>query len=115
MKSRIWFSFFWLLLIVSGSSPSAADDELFPPAEYIQTKLQQNDIVFLGTRHKQPDVLAFIAEIIPNLQKLGVTYIAVEVPSDQQDKIDTFMKIGEGLDTVEFHVQICGAMERYKQ
>ena len=85
---------------------TAADYELFPPAEYIYAKLLQNDIVFLGTRHKQPDVLAFIAELIPNLKELGVTHIAVEIPSDQQDNLDTFMKTGKGLDTVEFHVQI---------
>ena len=85
---------------------SNADDELFPPAEYIKAKLQQNDIVFLGTRHKQPEILKFIAKLIPKLKELGVTHLGVEVPSDQQEKLDTFMRTGEGLENVKFHPQI---------
>jgi uncharacterized iron-regulated protein len=95
-----------LLIIISSPSLLIAAEELFPPAEYIQTKLQQNDIVFLGTRHKLPEILAFIAELIPKLKEQGVTHIGVEIPSDQQDKLETFMKTGKVLDTIEFHVQI---------
>ena len=39
----------------------AESDSLFPPENYIQSKLQQNDIVFLGTTHKKPEILSFIA------------------------------------------------------
>jgi hypothetical protein len=84
----------------------AADNELFPPAEYIQSRLQQNDIVFLGTKHKQPEILSFIGELIPSLKGLGVTHIGLEIPSDQQKKIDTFMKTGNDLNIIRFHVQI---------
>jgi hypothetical protein len=50
---------------------SAASDDLFPPANYLRTKLQQNDIVFLGTKHKRPEILGFIAGLISSLKGLG--------------------------------------------
>ena len=85
---------------------SAASDVLFPPADYLHSKLQKNDIVFLGTTHKKPEILEFIAELIPSLKGLGVTHIGLEIPSDQQEKIDTFMPTGKGLDAIQFHPQI---------
>ena len=36
----------------------------------------------------------------------GVTHLGVEIPSDQQARIDIFMKTGNGLDDVQFHVQV---------
>ena len=95
-----------VILVTLSPALCAADDKLFPPAEYIQSKLQQSDIVFLGTRHKQPEILAFIAELIPKLKDNGVTQLGVEIPSDQQDQIDIFMKTGNGLDDVQFHAQV---------
>jgi hypothetical protein len=85
---------------------SAAGDELFPPAEYIQSRLQQNDMVFLGTKHKQPEILRFVAELIPTPRKQGVSHIGLEIPSDQQDKIDAFMQTDDDLDKIQFHPQI---------
>lgn len=75
---------------------------------YIQTKIQENDVVLLGTRHKQPEILAFITELIPKLKDNGVTHLGVEIPSDQQDPIDIFMKTGNGLDEVQFHAWMIG-------
>ena len=85
---------------------STASDNLFPPADYIHSKLKQNDIVFLGTTHKKPVILKFIAELIPTLEKYGVLHVGLEIPSDQQERIDVFMKTGEGLDDIKFHTQI---------
>jgi hypothetical protein len=99
----------WFIIIVAILFPptfSAADDNLFPPAEYIHSKLQQNDIVFLGTTHKKPEILGFIAELIPTLEKSGVSHVGLEIPSDQQEKIDVFMKTGVGLDDIKLHTQI---------
>ncbi len=84
----------------------AGDDRLYPPSDYIHTKLQQNDIVFLGTRHKQPQILTFIAELIPSLKGRGVTHIGMEIRSDQQEMIDTFMETGKGLENIQFHIQV---------
>ena len=99
----------WLIITVAILFPpaiSAAGDELFPPADYLHSKLQQNDIVFLGTTHKKPEILGFIAELIPTLEKYGVSHVGLEIPSDQQEKIDVFMKTGEGLDDIKLHTQI---------
>jgi len=85
---------------------AAADDVLFPPADYIHSKLQQNDIVFLGTTHKKPEILGFIAALIPTLGKYRVSHVGLEIPSDQQEKIDVFMKTGNGLDDIKLHNQI---------
>jgi uncharacterized iron-regulated protein len=98
---------FALTLLLSTSAVCAlASDNLFPPAEYIQSRLQQNDIVFLGTKHKQPEILRFVAELIPTLRKQGVSHIGLEIPSDQQEKIDAFMQTGDDLDKIQFHPQI---------
>jgi len=91
----------------------AAGDVLFPPADYIHSKLQQNDIVFLGTTHKKPEILNFIAELIPTLEKSGVSHVGLEIPSDQQEKIDVFMKTGDGLDDIDLHAQIDS--QKYRQ
>jgi len=53
---------------------AAATGELFPPADYLHSKLQQNDIVFSGTTHKKPKIQRFIADLIPSLEKLGVSH-----------------------------------------
>ena len=106
MKFRIWYSFLVLFFSIHTPVIPFAGDDIFSPAEYIQTKLQQNDIVFLGTTHKKPRILKFIAELIPTLEKCGVSHIGLEIPSDQQRKIDSFMETGKGLDKIQFHVQI---------
>ena len=85
---------------------STASDNLIPPADYIRSKLKQNDIVFLGTTHKKPDILGFIAELIPTLKSIGVTHVGLEIRSDQQEKIDAFMRTGNGLDDIKLHTQI---------
>ena len=83
----------------------AATSELLPPADYLHSKLQQNDIVFLGTTHKKPEILSFIADS-PSLKGRGVSHVGLEIPSDQQEKIDVFMKAGQGLDDINLHTQI---------
>jgi len=84
----------------------AGSNDLFPPTDYLHSKLQQNDIVFLGTTHKKPDILGFIAELIPTLKSIGVTHVGLEIRSDQQEKIDAFMRTGNGLDDIKLHTQI---------
>ena len=104
------FKLNWLVITVAILFPPAisviAADNLFPPVEYIHSKLQQNDIVFLGTTHRNPEILEFIDELIPSLNGLDVSHVAMEIPSDQQEKIDVFMKTGEGLDAIQLNAQI---------
>jgi hypothetical protein len=56
------------------------------PQSYILKKLKSHNIVFLGTKHKQPPILKFISDLIPRLHDSGVTHIGLEIESDQQDK-----------------------------
>lgn len=73
---------------------------------YTLEKLAAHDIVFMGTTHKQPAVLAFVSDILPQLYEAGITHIAIEVASDQQDRIDRYIASGEGLAEIELHQAI---------
>jgi uncharacterized iron-regulated protein len=101
------------VMLFSLALSAAAGDVLFPPADYIHSKLQKNDIVFLGTTHKKPEILEFIAELIPTLEKYGVSHVGLEIPSDQQEKLDVFMKTGIGLDGIKLHTQVEGSEYRH--
>jgi len=105
--------FIFAVAIFFSPALSAAGDNLFPPTDYLHSKLQQNNIVFLGTTHKKPEILRFIADLIPSLKGRGVSHIGLEMPSDQQEKIDVFMKTGEGLDDIKLHTQINSPEYRY--
>ena len=113
MTFKIGYSFLLLLFSIHMPVLSSAGDDFVPPTDYVRSKLQQNDIVFLGTTHRKPKILHFIAELIPGLKEVGVTHIGMEIPSDQQEKIDHFMKTGDGLDNVQFHSQIDHPDYRY--
>ncbi len=76
------------------------------PQFYVLNKLETHDIVFLGTRHKQPGILNFISELITALHNSGVNCIGLEITSDQQEKIDHYMKTGTGLSAINIHPQI---------
>jgi hypothetical protein len=73
---------------------------------YVLEKLKAYDIVFLGTTHKKPAILKFIAELIPHLKDAGVTRIGLEIPTDQQGNLNTFMNTGTGLMGIYVHPQI---------
>jgi hypothetical protein len=73
------------------------------PKDYVLNKLQSHDLVMLGTRHKREPVLQFISDLIPALHNAGVTHIGLEICSDQQDKIDRFIKTGTGLNGIGIH------------
>jgi hypothetical protein len=64
--------------------------------------MSRNELVM----HKKPDILGFIAELIPTLEKYGVSHVGLEIQSDQQEKIDVFMKTGDGLNDIKLHTQI---------
>ena len=95
---------------MSAASVSIAGGDPFaittPPTEYLHSKLSNHDIVFLGTKHRQPRILNFIAELIPSLKELGVTHIGLEISSDQQENIDTYMNTGNGLQNIQIVPQI---------
>ena len=77
-----------------------------PPRCYIVEKLKTHDIVFMGTTHKQPRILQFIGTLLPHLHRAGVTHVALEIASDQQNCIQHFLNGGTGLDSVKLHAAI---------
>ncbi len=87
------------LLVASFVIASMAHAEQ-DPQTYILQKLQSNDIVFLGTRHKRRPVLEFISKLFPLLHKTGTTHLGFEIASDQQEKIGKFLKTREGLNDI---------------
>ncbi len=73
------------------------------PQSYVIERLKSHDIVFLGTRHKKEASLKFVSGLIPRLHKIGSTHIGLEICSDQQGKIDSFLQTGNGLDEIKVH------------
>ena len=73
---------------------------------YVIEKLKSYDIVFLGTRHKKEAILKFVAGLIPRLHQTGTSHLGLEICSDQQDKIDSFLQTGDGLSDIDLHPQI---------
>ena len=79
----------------------ATEYEFHPdPHSHVLEKIENQDITFFGTTHKWPPILDFLSGLIPKLQKVGVTHILFEIPSDQQTKLVHFLKTGEGLNDI---------------
>ncbi len=76
------------------------------PQSYVIEKLKSHDIVFLGTTHKKEAILKFVAALIPHLYETGTTDLGLEISSDQQGKIDSFIQTGNGLDKIKLHPQL---------
>jgi len=76
------------------------------PPEYIRDKFQFHNLVMLGTRHKRQPILELISSLIPNLHDDGVTHLGLEICSEQQTKVDNFLKTGDCLSGIEIHSQI---------
>ena len=73
---------------------------------YILEKFKSHNLLMLGTRHKRQPILKLISNLIPNLYDAGVTHIGLEICSEQQDKIESFFKTGNGLADIKIHYQI---------
>jgi len=105
---KFWYILLFLFLTVLTSKRTIAIE--FPihhnPQSYVLTKFQSQDIVFLGTHHRQPPILNFVSDLITALHNSGVTHIGLEIASDQKAKIDPFIKTGTGLSDIAIHPQI---------
>jgi hypothetical protein len=83
------------------------------PRNYVTEKLATHDVVFMGTTHRQPRILEFIGSLLPDLHKAGVTHVALEIASDQQDRIRHYLETGTGLERIELAKAIdCPAYRR---
>ena len=76
------------------------------PQLYVLDQLRSNDIVFLGTTHRRQPILKFLSDLIPALHKAEVTHLGLEVCSNQQHRIDSFLQTGRGLQDIGLHFQI---------
>ena len=80
---------------------------------YVMKKLAGHDMVFMGTTHKQAPILELMARLLPEFQQAGVTHLALEITSDQQDRLDHFMDTGTGMESIKLHDAIdCPAYRR---
>lgn len=103
----------WLLLLFVSPIvviPIAAAGERLnfhkEPQPYALQKLKSYEIVFLGTRHRKKAVLKFVAGLIPRLHETRTAHLGLEIPSDQQGKIDRFLQTGRGLNDIKLHPQL---------
>ena len=90
-----------LLALIFATQVLHADEYQTDTISYILEKFETNDIVFLGTSHKQPPILNFISNLIPELLHADVSHICLEIPSDQQRKINDFLRTGNGLSDIQ--------------
>jgi len=83
---------FFLSLVCTGPYliPVWADGNTLAQ-HYVLEKCRSQDVVFLGTTHKQPAILALISDLLPALTRTGVTHLGLEIGSDQQHRIDTYL------------------------
>ncbi len=44
-----------------------------------------------------------VSGLVPHLHKTGTTHIGLEISSDQQDNIESFLQAGDGLDEINIH------------
>ncbi len=80
---------------------------------YVMEKLAGHDIVFMGTTHKQASILELMVRMVPEFEKAGVTHLALEITSDQQERLDRFLDTGTGLESIKLHEAIeCTAYRR---
>ena len=74
---------------------------------YLLKKCAESSVLFLGTTHKQPAILSMIADVLPDLTQTGVTHLALEIASDQQESMDAFL---DGIDT-DLEVKLAAAID----
>jgi hypothetical protein len=97
---------FTLIFDISNSAYSNEHPVNKDPAAYLIQKLKSHDIILLGTTHKRPAILQFIAGLIPHLEAAGVTHIGIEMPTDHQDDLNAYLNTGTGLASLYVHPQI---------
>ena len=74
---------------------------------YLLKKCAESSVLFLGTTHKQPAILSMIADVLPDLTQVGVTHLALEIATDQQESMDAFL----GGINADFEVKLANAID----
>lgn len=82
------------------SSGSAGVTPLHPPVPFVLEKAARHDVLLLGTTHRSPQILTFLADLVPQSIDAGITHVGLEIGSDQQANIDRFIETGDSLSSV---------------
>ena len=90
-------------LFFAGAPAVGHEVTIYNALPYVLDKLRTHQIVLMGTIHRKPQILDLTARLLPQLNSAGVTHLALEVSSDQQDNIDRFLRTGMGLGDIQLH------------
>jgi len=103
-----------MMAFLSTGTPCSGHENLFGDVQaYVIEKLAGHDVVLMGTTHKQAPILELMVRMLPEFQKAGVTHLALEIASDQQEPLDRFLDTGTGLESINLHAAIeCPAYRR---
>ncbi len=73
------------------------------PTDYLMSKLRDNDVILLGERHNQGHQLEMVNSFIQRLSKVHPsTILALEISTDEQNRVDYFLETGTGLEEIKF-------------
>jgi hypothetical protein len=103
-----------IMAYLSSVTPCIGSEHLTGDVQaYVMKKLAGHDIVFMGTTHRQPPILELMVRLAPLIKNAGVTHLALEIASDQQNLLDRFLDTGQGLELIRLHDAIdCPAYRR---
>ena len=111
MKAKSLVLILILLVYFKGNTSLADDSTLISyvnqnkqnPTDYLVSKLRDNDIILLGERHNHSHQLEMVKSFIQRLSKeLPSTILALEISTDEQNRINCFLKTGTGLEEIKF-------------
>jgi uncharacterized iron-regulated protein len=97
--------------VLAGVNASLTDESLISyinqnkqnPADYLIGKLSGNDIILLGERHNHDHQLEMVKSFIQRLSKeFPLTILALEISTDEQDRLDYFLETSTGLEKIKF-------------
>jgi len=103
--TKAWMATLACMGVFYGAS-LAWPDETREPRPFVLGKLEGNDLVFMGTTHRQPVILSFLEALLPSLRDHGVTHLALEIASDQQANLDGYLNGDNRLAAVKLHAAI---------
>ncbi len=103
-----------MMTYLSSVLPCSGHDHLTGDVQaYVMEKLAGHDVVFMGTTHRQAPILELMVRMVPEFHKVGVTHLALEIASDQQERLDRFLDTGAGMESIKLHDAIeCPAYRR---
>ncbi len=75
--------------------------KFYEARSFLISKLTEHDVVFLGANHSRNNSLEIVRDILPRIAKLGVRFIGLEIATDQQPALDSFIRLGTGLQDIK--------------